>query len=113
MGGDIRPPRINGVFYGPGPATNVKPSHLRITTRLSMRRAGLSNRVCLSVTRQKSIESHPMRTVYGFKEHLEKNKFTSHRFRPHGSFSVVLAVPNISQVRSAYHNYKLRANTNG
>ena len=41
-----------------------------------------------------------------------KNVFTSlpgGRFRPHGSFSGVLAVPKISKVRSAHHNCKLRA----
>ena len=39
-----------------------------------MRRAGLSNRFCLSVSRQKNIEIRPLRTVYGFKEHWNKRK---------------------------------------
>ena len=71
--------------------------------------------VCLSFCRQTNIEIRPLRTVYGFKEHWN-NVFTSlpgRRFRPHGSFSGVLAVPKISDVRPAYCNCKLRANTDG
>ena len=69
-----------------------------------MRREGLSNRFCLSVSRQKNIEIRPLRVF---------TSLPGRRFCPHGSFSGALAVPKISEVRPAYRNCKLRANTDG
>ena len=72
--------------------------------------------VCLSFCRQTNIEIRPLRTVYGFKEHWNKYllPFLGAGF-VHMALSreCYIAVPKISDVRPAYCNCKLRANTDG
>ena len=78
--------------------------------------SGVKLSVC-SVGRQKNIEIRPLRTVYGFNNiEIREKRIYCPFWAPVSStwlFLGMLAVPKINQVRSACHNCKLRANTDG
>ena len=65
---------------------------------------------------QKNTEICPICTQYTALKNIEINEkciyFPSY-VPAHGSFAVVLAIPKISELRSAYYNCKLCTNTDG